>query len=489
MQILPGATDAPATKPNETLGEWIERQTVLSAAAMLRCISATDIIKDRRGFGQVIKPTKGSVLACPIPASYDPDPDYFFHWLRDSAVIIDALRCLLEAGKINDMGRLHFKDFLSFSLALCDLDGRAFLDGAGDFRRNIEPYFQQFVRPDDDIESVRGERVFGEPRFNPDGTLDIIKWSRPQHDGPALRALAVLRFARLAVAQEDETRRLMAALIARDIDFILAHWREASFDIWEEELGEHYYTRLAQCAALSDAEPWMEAVGDHERAKACRAEAMEISRRLDQFWSPAAGIYGSRRAAGDSAGDKALDIAVLLAVVHAARREGPHSLSDPKVWATLAKLEDLFASSYKINQDIGGDRAPALGRYAGDKYYSGGAYYFSTLGAAEFYFRLAGLAANGAVIAKTHESAAFFSRLGLAEQDRLHDRRFLFQALFRRADQYMATVRAFTPASGELSEQFDQATGAQTSAKSLAWSHAAFITAATGRTAALAAAS
>jgi len=31
--------------------------------------------------------------------------------------------------------------------------------------------------------------------------------------------------------------------------------------------------------------------------------------------------------------------------------------------------------------------------------------------------------------------------------------------------------------SGELSEQFDQVTGAQTSAKTLAWSHAAFITA------------
>lgn len=52
----------------------------------------------------------------------------------------------------------------------------------------------------------------------------------------------------------------------------------------------------------------------------------------------------------------------------------------------------------------------------------------------------------------------------------------------------MATVRAYAPASGELSEQFDQATGAQTSAKSLAWSHAAFITAYASRGAALGAA-
>ncbi|NBV94800.1 MAG: glucan 1,4-alpha-glucosidase, partial [Methylocystaceae bacterium] len=51
---------------------------------MLRAISATQIIKDRPGFGQRIIPQLGSVLASPIPASYDPDPDYFFHWFRDS---------------------------------------------------------------------------------------------------------------------------------------------------------------------------------------------------------------------------------------------------------------------------------------------------------------------------------------------------------------------------------------------------------------------
>jgi glucoamylase len=36
-------------------------------------------------------------------------------------------------------------------------------------------------------------------------------------------------------------------------------------------------------------------------------------------------------------------------------------------------------------------------------------------------------------------------------------------------------VCAHTPASGDLSEQFDQRSGAQTSARHLAWSYAAFI--------------
>jgi glucoamylase len=45
----------------------------------------------------------------------------------------------------------------------------------------------------------------------------------------------------------------------------------------------------------------------------------------------------------------------------------------------------------------------------------------------------------------------------------------------------MRTVQAYTSASGDLSEQFDRATGAQISAKQLAWSYAAFITAAASR--------
>ncbi|MGH8294221.1 MAG: glycoside hydrolase family 15 protein, partial [Steroidobacteraceae bacterium] len=59
-------------------------------------------------------------------------------------------------------------------------------------------------------------------------------------------------------------------------------------------------------------------------------------------------------------------------------------------------------------------------------------------------------------------------------------------ALLARADRYLETVRAFTPESGDMSEQFDQRTGGQTSAKHLAWSYAAFISCAAARRAAMA---
>ncbi len=74
------------------LDDWIEKEARFAAGAMLRSVSATNLVKDRPGFGQRVAPQPGSVLASPVPAAYDPDPDYFFHWFRDSAIIIDALR-------------------------------------------------------------------------------------------------------------------------------------------------------------------------------------------------------------------------------------------------------------------------------------------------------------------------------------------------------------------------------------------------------------
>ena len=124
------------------------------------------------------------------------------------------------------------------------------------------------------------------------------------------------------------------------------------------------------------------------------------------------------------------------------------------------------------------DRGPAMGRYPGDAYYSGGAWYVSTLAAAEFYFKLSTKLLSGAHVAPTSENARFRSRLAL---DDGAPNAAMAAAALARGDSFMRTVRVFTPESGELSEQFDRTTGAQTSAKRLTWSYAAFVTAAASR--------
>ena len=140
-----------------------------------------------------LSPRPGSVLASPIPAAYDPDPDYFFHWFRDSAIIIDAL-CVAQAeGFETTVAVDRLREFVDFDLALRKLDGREFIR-RGRFRENVQPSFLQYVRPDDEIAAVFGEAVLAEARVNPDGTLDFTRWARPQNDGPALQVLALMRW-------------------------------------------------------------------------------------------------------------------------------------------------------------------------------------------------------------------------------------------------------------------------------------------------------
>jgi glucoamylase len=153
---------------------------------------------------------------------------------------------------------------------------------------------------------------------------------------------------------------------------------------------------------------------------------------------------------------------------------------DPRAQATLTALEEFFEAELDVNRELPSTRGPALGRYKGDRYYGGGAWYIATLAAAEFYFRLAQALNGGAQLPVTAENLRFRQRLGAPGP--AADGAGLARLAVERGDRFMRTVRAFTPESGELSEQFDRTTGKQTSARHLSWSYAGFITAAASRT-------
>ncbi len=460
------------------LDDWIDKEARFAAGAVLRAVSATNLVKDRPGFGQRIVPRPGSVLASPVPAAYDPDPDYFFHWSRDSAIVIDALRVAETEGLAKRIAVQRLREFAEFSRSLRGLDGREFL-GDGRFREKVQPSFLQYVRPDEEIAAVIGDAVLAEARVNPDGTLDFTRWARPQTDGPALQVLALTRW-RDAQPNLDETlRAAMLELVVGDLDFIRSHASERSFDIWEEENGDHYYTQVVQAEALARGAEWLEEMGDVAGARSCRSGADELARNLDAYWSAADGYYRSRTGIAGGIPEKALDIAVILGVLHAGRVKGAHSVLDPKVQATLTALEDLFDAEYAINRRRPSDWGPAMGRYANDTYYGGNPWYLATLAAAEFYFKLAFALLSGAKMAATSENERFRRRLIAADGAR--ESADFAAAAFEYGDTFMRTVKAFTPPSGDLSEQFDRTTGEQTSAKHLAWSYAAFITAAASR--------
>ena len=462
---------------------WAYEQKRFCVKGMLRAVSATTLIKQRPAMAQSIRPALGSILASPEMAAYDPKPDYFFHWLRDSALVADALREAIEDGTLEPAGVEHLVDFVGFSLKISRLDGPSFLRRGG-YPDVVDPSFQQHVRSRAEIEEIVGDRILGEARHNADGGLDVLKWGRPQNDGPALRALTVMRF--LAHdAFRERAAEAAATLLRIDLDYTLSHWREPCVDLWEETLGFHYHTRLVQQAALDKGANFCAERGETARAAACAEAAHALLSELDAHFDPRDGVYRGRLpvTGPDAPPPRPLDIAVILAAVHAGRLSGTHSVADSKMLATLSALERLFDALYPINRTRPANCAPALGRYAGDCYFSGGAYYFSTLGAAQFYFLLAQAAAADGSISVTQESRAPLAALLQTPVDALEPgvlaedfRDALAEAALRRGDMYLETVRRFTPASRALSEQFSQQDGAPTSADNLTWSYACFVT-------------
>ena len=430
-------------RAEEDLERWLDRQFRHAAAAMLESVSPVSVVKMRPGFGPTVCPQKGSVVASPVLADWNPEPDYFFHWFRDSALVMDALRLLVNAGRVGPEALTHFRDFVHFSRSLQNLDGRA-LAAAPSWRDSCATEFARFLRSDSELAMVHGDAVLADTRVNADGTLDISKWTRPQHDGAPLRALAMLRWIRDAAIDTDLGIDL-AELVRTDLEFTSRHWHEPCFDIWEEEQGLHYYTLRVSAAALEAGARWLERRGDSDAAQSYRAQGQAIHRKLDGFWLPEAGYFRSRILSSGSRSPKELDISVVLAAIHAAGEGVPHTVRDPRMQGTLARLELLFDAAYPINHGRSERAGPAMGRYSGDLYFSGGAYYFSTLGAAEFCFRAAVQSADA-------------------------------NAWIGRGNAFLETVCEFTPPTGDMSEQFDQRTGVQTSARHLAWSYAAFIT-------------
>jgi glucoamylase len=428
--------------PSSDLDAWIAEQTQHSTAAMELAISATTLARRRAEFGQNIVPARGSVLASVAIGDWNPEPDYFFHWIRDSAIVMRTVTDLMARAVGGERARwqTHFLDYGAFSLSLT-----RDTPYDHDYREKTREDRRKFLREEHELAALKGDARLGEPRFNPDGSTDVMQWSRPQFDGPALRALACLRF----LEAGGPATGAISTLLAIDLDFTMRHAGQRCVGPWEEKAAHHYYVALVQLGALVRGQRRTQIAAPLQAAERKLRSALEL------HWSEQRQIYTAvERDDAGSAADS-LDAAFLLAVLDADLAEGPHSAIDPRVHRTQHAIEALFAEEFSLNRSRFAGRAPALGRYRADRYFGGGAWYPTTLANAALYYR----------------------RACLASADRA--------MLIRRGDDVMATVRDLTPADGTLSEQVDRTTGQQTSARHLTWSYAAFIDAARLRAQAL----
>lgn len=428
------------------LDAWIERQLDVSAGRLLAAVSAVGLSRPGPRLGETMVPARGSVLAAPQPVPGPDEPDYFFHWLRDSAIVVRALLALYRQGRLPADAHGLFADWVGFERRTGRNDG-ALLAGAWPpaMLDRLRPY----LRPRDEVARVRGTAVPADVRFNPDGSLDLLRWNRPQHDGPALRALTVL-----AILEDGplggRDRRRAEALLRADLRFCVRRHARPCYDPWEEEAGHHFFTRLVLRAALARGAAWAESEDDPVLARRLSDAAEASAAGLAAHWSPDDGFYRSRLPGPGITAAKALDSSVLVAVLHAGTP--PFDPADAKIAATVDRLEAFFATYLPLNAGRAPAAGVALGRYAEDAYLGGGVFLPCALALAEFHYQRA---------------------LGL-DRDAAADAR-------ARGDAVLGFLRRFLPESGRLPEQLDRTTGAPASATDLAWSHAAFVTAAEAR--------
>lgn len=439
----------------DSLATWINVQELSSWNHLLENISP----RMPKSPGEPA-PVAGIVVA----ALQTKDPDYYFHWVRDSALVMSTVA---EAYEL-----------------------RRPYTSAAEFSKQ----FDDFLSLSRHLQGVPSRFGLGEPRYTVSGELDTLPWSRPQYDGPALRALSVLEYFKAEAARQtvDPARDALAReVLETDLDYLTTVWNQRGFDVWEELRADNYQTRLIQLAALEQGAAWLEARADApKRVTRYREIAQQLEPLLDDHWDPTRGFLRSQLAIAATDGytqkKTDLDSEVIVAVVDADLAGGPNSVLDDRVQATVAVLEELFRDSFPIDREA--NIGLAYGRYRGDTYYGGNAFVFITADYATFYYRLARRLQAGAELAVSVRNLNFLRsalaapvaaslKVGATATPGSALHHALIEAFRNKAELILERVRVSTPADGQMYEQIDKRTGLPASSRGTAWSHAAFLSA------------
>jgi len=419
---------------------WVRARQLGAARVLEGAISATHLSHVRPGFGWTVHPAKGSVLASRFPGHWDPEPDYFHHWIRDAAIVTRAVpHAIALAPDTRPEWVARLKDYIGFSLAISDPDRHG--PASNPLRPTTREDHLQYLRPDAELAFLHGARWLEEPRCVADGSPDPERWTRPQDDGPALRLAGLLHLVEaLPELDTPETARLMA----RDGEHLLRIAGRPAIGPWEEPPARRVtFSLIAAWDALDRLARRGAYGGGARQALASTCE------NLLALILAARDPDGSLRESIEAAPGHH-DGGTLLALLDADRWEGPLALDAEAAHMTLLRLDALFGTLYPINH---GRDAPGLGRWREDAFFGGNPWYPVTLGAAEFEYRLA-----------------------LRRRER---------GAFARAEARMALIQTVAPDGDALPEQFDRVTGAARSSPDLTWSAAAFLGAAAARQAAL----
>lgn len=251
----------------------------------------------------------------------------------------------------------------------------AFIDSETSLRPVIEDYIQAQAQlqtvsnPSGDLTDGAG---LGEPKFNVDETAFEGAWGRPQRDGPALRATALIAYSNwmISIGQDDLVVSDVWPIIANDIAYIGQYWNQTTFDLWEEVKGSSFFTTAVQYRALIEGNALAIQIG--KSCSSCVSQSPQMLCFLQTFWN---GQYllANINTEEDRTGK---DTNTLLTSIHtfdpsAGCDDVTFQPCSPRALANHKAVVDSFRSTYVLNSGTPKGAAVAIGRYSEDTYQGG----------------------------------------------------------------------------------------------------------------------
>ncbi|MFC1623747.1 glycoside hydrolase family 15 protein [Candidatus Omnitrophota bacterium] len=368
------------------------------------------------------------------------------HWVRDSS---RALRMLTRLYKAAD--GVVSKDEL-----------RAKIDKLREFSRFGKGY-------------AKYDAETGEP--------DLLWSPNPQHDGPALRSVALIEYCEelLKEGKIEQVKEIYSD-IRLDLEYIVDNWHKKCFDLWEDILAHHFFTDKQMRAALVRGSKLATALTYNEDTERYKDTAASLKERIERYYNEEEGFIvsfldpeelssedlNSAPTSLEYKNRQGLDISGILGSIYAYDVDDSVGRIEELDLREVEMFRDEYrhdqAWSKKVGVGFGIGRFPE-DYYSGDTVVyekrpedeKGNPWFITTLGVSQYYARLA---------------RVFLERY--KEGGNEDDRKKAMKAYERSTDFFRWSL-AHIPLDGSMSEQINRDTGEPQGVRDLTWSHAEFV--------------
>lgn len=366
-----------------------------------------------------------------------------------------------------------------------------FLHGNQGLQTNIRDYvksqaiLQTVSNPSGALGSGRG---LGEPKFYANLTRFNGDWGRPQRDGPALRATALITYVRYLLSTGIDSDKTEAnnvwGVIQNDLNYVAQYWNQTGFDLWEEVNGSSFFTIAAQHRALVEGA----AIGKQlqQDVSAYESQSPNVLCFLQTFWN---GNYAVANINVQQSGFSRSGIDANTVLTSIATFDPEASCDDilfqpcsSRALVNLKAYVDSFRTLYTINKDVAQTgTGVATGRYKEDVYFNGNPWYLTTLAVAEQLYDAIQQWSTLKTITIDDTTLTFWQSVYPSAQTGSYnagndDFTKLTDAIIAYADGFVETALKYTPQGGALAEQYSRDNGNPLSARDLTWSYASFVT-------------